>query len=57
MDYTIANEIKISQSEQNEAYELLAEMGFIQEDSVHVETLNTEALRHETDFERIFNAV
>lgn len=56
MGYTPANETQITEAEKNEAYALLTEMGFIEEDLNYLETLNSQALRHETDFERIDNA-
>jgi len=56
MQYTIANEIEISQQAQEEAYELLEELGFIEEDINFIDDLNHESLKHETDYERIMNA-
>jgi len=54
--YKIANEIEISQQEQDEAYELLEELGFIEEDMNFIDDLNYQALKQETDYERIMNA-
>jgi len=56
MTYSPANQIEITEEEKNEAYALLAEMGFIEEDLDYLETLDSQTLRHETDFERIHNA-
>ncbi len=59
MNNTTANETHISEQEKKDAFDILNDNGFVilnNDDLDYLESLNTQVLKHETDFERIHNS-